>query len=494
MKHFLALLLTTALCICTLINTNITAFANETSSDTEQTDSKAASDAEETDSEAASESAPDNWPDYPDINGESAILIEASTGTVLYEKNATQKMYPASITKLLTGIITIENCDLDETVTFSENAVNLVSDASNIECKVGEEMSVEDCLYGLLLASANEVANALAEHIAGSAEDFATMMNEWAAEAGAVNSHFANANGLHDDDHYITAYDMAMITKRAISNPVLCAITGTCEYIIDPTNKTEESRELNNRHKMVWSSEYSSVAYDGVIGGKTGYTGEAGTTLVTYAERDGMTLICVVLNSSGYNVYYDTAALFDYGFDNFNLLNVSDNEIMFAHDSVGITSLNSAFSAAKSLFTISENDYIVLPKTADIEDAEVTVAFDNLDSGTAAILNYTYSGIQIGSASVLSSAYTESTVQTADTESDSASNTLSDSSIAASEEAVAASSAVSLKDNLKSHMSLIIKIFIIIVIIAVLITVIIFIRRKLIEIHDVRNQKCTRYR
>ena len=478
MKRIFSVFLIIFLCLNMTFNFSVFTFADE--SETEA----------ETDNDTENSSGSGEWPEAPEINGTAAVLIEASTGTVLYEKNAHDKMYPASITKILTGILTIENCSLSETVTFSESAVNIPSDASNIEAQEGEEMSVKDCLYGLLLASGNEVANALAEHVAGSTDAFAEMMNEWATEAGATDSHFANPSGLHDENHYITAYDMAMIAKRAIKNPVFLSITGTCEHIISPTNKTDTERELNMTHKMVWSGEYSSVAYDGVLGGKTGYTDEAGTTLVTYAERDGMTLICVVLNSNSYNVYYDTADLFDYGFDNFTLYNISENESMFSGTSnlSGVTTLTSAFSTSNPLFEISSDDYIVLPNTASFSDTEVSASLndsdDSDDDSAVATLTYTYAGKTVGTTTV---------IQTSTGSSDSESSVSDDSSIKA-EEAVETTATVSFKDKIKAHSSLITKIVVAIIVIIIIIIIIRIIRKKFQNISETRTQKRTRYR
>ena len=470
--------------------------------------------AAETDDAASSD-----WPDYPDVEAECAILIEASTGTILYQKSAHQKMYPASITKILTAILTIENAELDETVTFSETAVNLESDASNIECVAGEEMSVEDCLYALMLASANEAANALAEHVAGSNDAFAELMNEYAEAAGATDSNFVNPSGLHDDNHYITAYDMAMITRAAIENPIFCAITGTCEYIIEPTNKTDTERELNHRHKMVWSAEYSSVAYDGVIGGKTGYTSEAGTTLVTYAERDGMTLVCVVLNSSGYNAYYDTATLFDYGFDNFEIAEIADEETLFARDETGIFALSSVFSSSIPSLGIEEDCYAVFPSSVSFSDLERVVSFDGLSSGQSALLSYYCGNTLVGTAAVLtnydgddesaddssggSASDGDSGSSSSDGDSDSSSSDETSGSLSSSgddgsggdEAEIAASDGTGIFASIRSADSKTIKRIVIALCAAVaLIIIILIIRNRLRYLDNLRRQKRTRYR
>ena len=269
-----------------------------------------------------------DWPKGPDIYATTGVLIDASTGTVLYDKKCHKKMYPASITKIMTALLTIENCSMEEEVVFSENAVNsLEYGDANFACQVGEKMSVKDCLYVLMLYSANEVATALAEHISGSVEEFAKLMNNRAKQAGALDTHFTNANGLHDENHYVTAYDMAMITRAAASYDIFNEIVHTTQYTVSKNNKRKTRDVAIQRHKMVWSA--SPYYYEDVIGGKTGYTDQSGTTLVTYAKRNGMMIISVVLKSNGANVYNDNASLLDYGFDNFNIKNVSKNDSRF---------------------------------------------------------------------------------------------------------------------------------------------------------------------
>ena len=255
-------------------------------------------------------------PKAPSIIGESAILIEPTTGTIIYEKDPHKKMYPASITKIMTALLAIENCKMNDTVVYSKkNLDSLTAEDSNIQCQVGEKMSVKDCLYALMLSSANETATALAEHIAGSSEAFAKLMNERAKQAGATDTHFANPNGLHDDNHYVTAYDMSMIMKAAIQYPVFLDVIHTTEYTIPANNKRTEPFQSYQRHKMLFTT---SPYYDAdVIGGKTGYTDQAGKTLVTYAKRGNVSLISVVLKSNGDQVFDDTKRLLDYGFDNF---------------------------------------------------------------------------------------------------------------------------------------------------------------------------------
>lgn len=248
----------------------------------------------------------------PEIAAESAILYDVTHDRFLYEKEADTKRYPASITKIMTALLVLENAKLDETVTFSENAVTrLESGAVTLQLQAGDQVSVKDCLYGLLLKSANEVANGLAEHVAGSIYGFADMMNAKATALGCTNTHFVNPNGLNDSDHYTTARDMAKIAKAAFENEKLCEIASTTSYKF-PATKAAAARTITMGHKMLYTSD--SRYYEGIVGGKTGYTSLAGNTLVTCVERDGVRMIAVILKSRSSH-YTDTKALFDYGYE-----------------------------------------------------------------------------------------------------------------------------------------------------------------------------------
>ncbi len=246
-----------------------------------------------------------------EISSQGAVVIDAGTGAILYGKNEKTQYYPASITKLMTALLVLERCDLGETVTFSEAATtNLESGAVTLSLTAGDKLTVEQCLYGLLLKSANEVANGLAEHVSGSVSAFADLMNQKAVELGCTNTHFVNPNGLNDPNHLTTPYDMALIGRAAFANPTLCKIDTTFNYQF-PATINAGARLLSPGHKMLNPSD--SRYYEGIIGGKTGYTSLAGNTLVTAAERDGVRLIAVVMKSSSTH-YEDTKALLDYGF------------------------------------------------------------------------------------------------------------------------------------------------------------------------------------
>ena len=254
----------------------------------------------------------------PQIQSEGAALLDASTGKLLYGKNENTQFYPASITKMMTALLVAENCSLDEVVTFSETATtNLESGAVTLSLTAGDQLTVEDCLYALLLKSANEVANGLAEHVAGSVENFAAMMNARAKELGCQNTNFVNPNGLNNENHKTTPYDMALIMKAAMDNPTVQNIDSTLSHKIGATKNNPSGRTVTMGHKMFYSTD--SRYYEGIIGGKTGYTSKAGHTLVTAAERNGVRLIAVVMKSSSTH-YTDTKALLDYGFENYSAL------------------------------------------------------------------------------------------------------------------------------------------------------------------------------
>ncbi len=248
----------------------------------------------------------------PEISAQAAVVYDVTHGKILYEKEADIRLYPASTTKLMTALLVLEKADLNSTVTFSKTAVtNLESGAVTLKLTEGDRVSVKDCLYGLLLKSANEVANGLAEHVGGSISGFADMMNQRAKELGCTGTNFVNPSGLNDPNHYTTCRDMAKIAAAAFANETLCKIGGTLSYEF-PATKNAPARTITPGHKMLYPSD--SRYYGGIVGGKTGYTSLAGNTLVTCVEKNGVRIIAVVMKAKS-TQYTDTKALLDYGFE-----------------------------------------------------------------------------------------------------------------------------------------------------------------------------------
>lgn len=269
------------------------------------------------------------WPQGPKIICETGIVMDLDTGEILYAKGIDEKRAPASITKIMTAMLAIEKVPLDTKITFTNEVNNIEPGSTHIGIKPGETLTMEESLYAILLGSANEVSSGVAEYIGGTVQNFVDMMNEKAKELGCKNTHFVNANGLYDDNHYTTARDMALIAKAAFQNETFRNIVKTPYYIIPPTNITPEERWINNHHRMLTEG---GIHYEGCLGGKTGYTEKAGNTLVTYAERNSMRLVCVVLKGTT-EYYNDTKNLLDYGFNNFQKLTLS-SDILAQSDSL----------------------------------------------------------------------------------------------------------------------------------------------------------------
>lgn len=251
--------------------------------------------------------------EIPEILSQSAIVVDMKTGYTILEKNIKDKLYPASITKIMTAILTLENAKMDEVITFTSEAVFSIEEGSSAaKVDVDEQLTVEQCLYGLMLISGNDLANGLAEHVGDTMDQFANMMTNKAEEIGCLNTNFTNAHGLHDDNHYTTAYDMALISKYAYEKcEMFRTLCSTGYYECQPTNKQPLVRQWRNNNKLI--NKYQEEFYADCIGGKTGYTNKAGGTLVTFAEINGRTLLCVVMKSANsLSAYADTTNLYDY--------------------------------------------------------------------------------------------------------------------------------------------------------------------------------------
>lgn len=328
-----------------------------------------------------------NWPEGPAVYGKSAIVMDADTKAVLYAKNIDDTHYPASITKMMTALLAAENGNLDtDKVLISQDSVDFLQPGdAYIGMRPGEEISLKDAMYGILLASANEVSYAVAENIGnkmqgtGSGyEKFIQAMNDRAKELGATHTHFVNPHGLQDENHYTSVHDMALISAEVFAHPELLEIMQTYEYTIGPTNLEKESRTFQQRHEMLisWNKHYDQDC----VGGKTGYTDEAGNTLITLADNGKMRLVCVEMETRGKHIYDDTKSLLDYAFANFTKQEVQSS------------TLEKAQKKTQSSVTGTEPVYVSLPTNASQEDLKFTTGSENDES----MLYLTYEGQKVG--------------------------------------------------------------------------------------------------
>lgn len=336
------------------------------------------------------------WPSGPSVVAESGIVMEVSTGTILYSKNMHARYYPASITKIMTALLAMENCGLDEMVTVPHEAVYMDDKGSHIALDEGEELTVEDCLYGMMLAPANDAAYALAVHVGGTIENFADMMNKRAKELGCQDSIFVNPHGLPDERHVSSAYDMALITREALKHEIFRTVSKTVYYEIQPTDKQPDLIPMSNHHKMLCSGKYH---YDGVFAGKTGYTVVAKNTLVTCAARDDMELICVTMKTEGRQVYVDTASLFDFCFDNFKKVDIGTSEA--AEIQVPVKAADGTEKVETVPVQMAEDGFVIIPSRVNFSELrpQLLLAAEE-ERGETGTLEYTYGTHQVGQASI----------------------------------------------------------------------------------------------
>lgn len=266
------------------------------------------------------------WPKSPEVFSDTAVLMDADSGQVLYNKGMDEPRYPASITKIMTALLALENASLDQEVKFTDEGVKNILEGTNIQAQPWEIMTMEQCLYALLIKSANEVADQIALTVGGTREEFVAMMNAKAKELGCTNTNFNNPSGLPDAQHYTTAHDMALIYREALKNEEFCKITQTLEYTIPPTNSTSTPRVFTSHHALLvpTAPEY----YEGCLGGKTGVTDLSRNTLVTGVRREDTTYIAVVMRADAGQVCADSRALFDYGYQNFEKLTIKDTTLL----------------------------------------------------------------------------------------------------------------------------------------------------------------------
>lgn len=321
----------------------------------------------------------EGWAKGPQIYSEAGIVMDIDSGAILYAKNIDNPHYPASITKILTGLVALENNELTDIVTITPDDYNFLKRGDNhIGLKNKEQISMEDALHGTLLASGNEVAHALGSNTEGGYDNFIQLMNAKAKELGCMNSNFVNSHGLHDENHYTSARDMALIGAAAFQNEDFRRIIGTKLYTIPVTNITNETRSFENHHKMLfdWRSQY----YEYCVGGKTGYTDDALNTLVTFATKEDVNLVAVVLRNHGSgNVYVDTRAMLEYAFENFAKVSVVADMI-----------------TDENVKAVENGAYVMLPMGITHEQLDYSVDMPTEVGDRTGTLTYTYKGQAVG--------------------------------------------------------------------------------------------------
>lgn len=316
----------------------------------------------------------------PNILCNTAVLIDANTGTILAEKKADEKMYPASLTKIMTAILAIEMGNLSDVITVDDDTPYEV-EGSHIALEPGEILTLKDLLYALMLPSANDAASVIAKHYGGSTEEFVNLMNEKAKELGAYNTHFVNPHGLHDENHYTTAADLALITKYAMNNETFKTIVGTVKYEIKPTNKKTETRYFTTLNKLLYNTSsnqiyvggaYISPYYEYATGAKTGYTPEAGNSLVATATKDGTNLIAVAMNGVSLEMYQDAHNLFNFGFNEYESTTIISKNTY-------VQNVKIENGDSKEISVITESDLITLLKKDSNKNIKSNVTINEIN-------------------------------------------------------------------------------------------------------------------
>jgi len=315
----------------------------------------------------------------PNILSQSAVLIDSGTGLVLAGKDANKKMYPASLTKIMTAILAIEMGNLSDVIKVDDDTPYEIA-GSHIALEPGEVLTLKDLLYALMLPSANDAASAIAKHYGKSTDEFVKLMNNKAKELGALNTNFVNPHGLHDENHYTTATDLAIITKYAMKNDTFRTIVSTEKYELQPTNKKTEIRYFTNLNKMLFCSSSSQInvdgkwispLYDGTLGVKTGYTPEAGNCLVACVKKNGTELIVVTLNGVSLEMYQDAHNLFNYGFSEYQ-------STTLVHKDTFIQNLEIENGDSKEISIITESDFITLAEKSSISNIKSKISLNEI--------------------------------------------------------------------------------------------------------------------
>ena len=281
--------------------------------------------------------------DPPQISAGAAILLDNSSEKIIYSKNESEKMYPASTTKILTAILTIENCNLDDVVTVPYEAVySIPSGYSVAALQPGEQLTVNQLLQVMMVHSANDAANVLAYHISGSIDSFANLMNKKVTELGLTNTHFTNPSGMHNENHYTTAYDLAIIMKYCMKNTTFRNLSSLKYCTIPATNKYDERVFNTTNELLIYDNREvsSNYYYKYAIAGKTGYTTQAKNCLVSVSNKDDLELICVILSVGLYpnNIsakFVDTKTLFNYGYNNYTIRKLREKNAIATQIEIG---------------------------------------------------------------------------------------------------------------------------------------------------------------
>ena len=310
------------------------------------------------------------WPQGPEITSEAAVILEDSTGTTLYAKNMDEILYPGSTVKIMTCLLALENSNLTDEVTMTATGVSGVTDGgANISAQLDEVFTMEQCLYAIMVASANDIALQVAEHVGGSVENFVAMMNTRATQLGCTNTVFTNPTGLPDENQHTTAHDMALIMKAATENPSFSPIASANTYTIPATNVSGGARSLTSKFTMTNNS--SDAYYQGCLGGKEGFTEASQSTLVCSAQRNDVTLICVVLKGASGQTDDEAITLLDYGFSNFQLLTLGQDD-----------------------FSLTSGGQVIVPAGASAD----SLTIQDTPAGDQVNRTYFYSGVQVGTA------------------------------------------------------------------------------------------------
>ncbi|MBP7279381.1 MAG: D-alanyl-D-alanine carboxypeptidase [Sedimentibacter sp.] len=353
----------------------------------------------------------------PAILSESAVLIDASSGTILAQKNADKKMYPASLTKIMTAILAIELGELTDVITVDDDTPFEI-EGSHIALEPGEILTLKDLLYALMLPSANDAASVIAKHYGGSLENFVKMMNQKAKELGAYNTNFTNPHGLHDTNHYSTAADLALITKYTMENDTFRKIVSTTKYEIQTTNKKDEPRYFTTLNKLIYNTSYNQIYVDGAYispyyeyatGAKTGYTPQAGNCLVATAKKDGTDLIAVTMKGISLEMYQDAHNLFNYGFEEYESATLVGKNTF-------IKNIKIPNGDSKEISLITESDLTALIKKDTLDDIKSNVYIDDITlpiekNSVIGKIEYTLDNKVIGAVNLISPISVKSTAQ-----------------------------------------------------------------------------------